>query len=266
LDLNILVKADLELAQSVPGLIQIEAWNIADSQPVVSSTLTLEPFAETQTFSDIYGNPCRRLMFPQGNVHVEYSASVSLPDQRLPMLKPIEASAMELPTEILLYLLPSRYCQSDRLENMAIDQFGTAQRGWARVQTICEWIHRHVSYRYGTSDSGTSAYDTAAQRQGVCRDFAHLAISFCRALGIPARYVAGYCLGLDPPDFHAWFQAYLDGHWVAFDATELQPRPALVMMAAGRDAADCAWSTFYGFGTTKLLSVEVSEAKSEKPA
>ena len=117
-----------------------------------------------------------------------------------------------------------------------------------------------MTYEYGTSDSGTSAYDTATQRIGVCRDFAHLGIAFCRALCIPARYVSGYCLGLEPPDFHAYFQAYLDGRWVSFDATELQPRPALVQVAIGRDAADCAWSTFYGSGDTVSLSVNVQEA------
>jgi transglutaminase-like putative cysteine protease len=235
-------------------------------QTVISSELTLEPFTQTDSFMDVYGNPCVRLQFPQGDIHIDYSATVSIPDRRLPMLKPIELSAVNLPTDTLLYTLPSRYCQSDQLVNMAFDQFGDAQPGWARVQTICEWINRHISYRYGTSDTGTSAYDTAAQRQGVCRDFAHLGISFCRALSIPARYVAGYCLGLDPPDFHAWFEAYLDGHWVAFDATERQPRPALVMMTVGRDAADCAWSTFYGIGSTKTLSVEVCEDAPEQTA
>ena len=127
----------------------------------------------------------------------------------------------------MLYTLPSRYCQSDRLVHMAQDEFGDAPPGWARVQTICEWINRHITYQYGTTDAGTSAYDTAAQRQGVCRDFAHLGISFCRALGIPARYVGGYCLGLDPPDFHAYFQAFIDGRWVSFGRhrAPAPPRP-----------------------------------------
>ncbi len=257
MNIQIHVTADLSLPQSVPGLIQIEARDIPGAQTVESSALTVTPFAETEPFTDFYDNPCRRLQFPQGDVRLEYTASVTLPDERFPMLKPIEAGALELPPDALLYTLPSRYCQSDRLVHMAQDEFGDAPPGWARVQTICEWINRHITYQYGTSDSGTSAYDTAAQRQGVCRDFAHLGISFCRALGIPARYLGGYCLGLEPPDFHAWFQAYLDGRWVSFDATERQPRPALVIMAVGRDAADCAWSTFYGSGETTALSVEV---------
>ena len=142
---------------------------------------------------------------------------------------------------------------------MATDLFGGAAPGFARVSAICDWINAHVTYQYGTSDAGTSAYDTAIQRIGVCRDFAHLGIAFCRALNIPARYVSGYCLGLDPPDFHAYFEAYLDGCWAAFDPTAPSLRPALVQVAVGRDAADCAWCTFYGYGETKFLSVEVTK-------
>lgn len=258
MNIQINMTADLMLPQSVPGLLQIEARDLPGAQTVESSELVITPFAETQPFTDLYENPCRRLMLPEGDVRVEYRATVSLPDTRYPMLQPVEIDALHLPTDTLLYTLPSRYCQSDRLTNMAQDQFGDAPPGWARVQSICEWINRHITYQYGTSDAGTSAYDTAAQRIGVCRDFAHLGISFCRALGIPARYVSGYCLGLEPPDFHAWFQAYLDGRWVAFDATERQPRPALIAAAYGRDAADCAWSTFFGAGETRSLAVSVA--------
>ncbi len=259
MNISIKVSAQLKLPQSVPGLIQLEVQQIDGAQSVVSSNFNLNPFAPADPFNDFYGNPCRKVQFPQGDVTLEYSASISLPDKRMPILKPIEHTALELPPDVLLYILPSRYCQSDRLVNMATDEFGDAQPGWVRVQTICEWIHKHITYQYGTSDSATSAYDTATQRAGVCRDFAHLGISFCRALGIPARYVSGYCLGLEPPDFHAWFQAYIDGRWVSFDATERQPRPALISIATGRDAADIPWSTFYGAGETTSMSIEVWE-------
>ena len=197
-------------------------------------------------------------------MRVEYRAVVTQPDTRYPLLKPYEADALHLPTDTLLYTLPSRYCQSDKLVALAADLFGEVAPGFARVQTICDWINVHITYQYGVSDTGTSAYDTAAQRIGVCRDFAHLGIAFCRALNIPARYVSGYCLGLTPPDFHAYFQAFLDGRWVSFDATECQPRPSLIQIAAGRDAADCAWCTFYGCGETKSLSVEVEEVNEEE--
>ncbi len=258
--LSIHVAADLALAEATPTTMQIEAAHLGEAQAVEASALTITPFAQAEPFPDFYGNPCRRLLMPGGDVQVEYTATVVQPDMRFPLLKPYEADALHLPTETLLYTLPSRYCQSDKLVAMALDMFGEAAPGFARVQTVCNWINEHVTYQYGTSDAGTSAYDTATQRMGVCRDFAHLGIAFCRALNIPARYVSGYCLGLTPPDFHAYFQAYLDGRWVSFDATERQPRPALVQIAVGRDAADCAWATFYGYGETKRLSVEVTEA------
>ena len=265
--LNIHVTADLALPAPTPSTLQVEAAVLDGAQAVEESQLYITPFAPAEPFRDFYGNPCRRLLMPEGDVRLEYTATVSQPDTRFPLLKPYEADALHLPTETLLYTLPSRYCQSDKLVAMATDMFGSVAPGFARVQTICNWINEHVTYQYGTSDAGTSAYDTATQRIGVCRDFAHLGIAFCRALNLPARYVSGYCLGLEPPDFHAYFQAYLDGRWVSFDATERQPRPALVQVAVGRDAADCAWATFYGFGETKHLSVEVTEvAEAEEEA
>ena len=259
--LDIHVTAQLRLPAPTPSTLQIEAAQGPDGvQTVEQSALSITPHAELAPFRDFYGNPCRRGLLPGGDMTLEYAARVDIPDVRLPLLKAGETDILQLPTDTLLYTLPSRYCQSDKLMAMALDQFGDAAPGFARVQKISNWINEHITYQYGTSDSGTSAYDTAAQRIGVCRDFAHLGIAFCRALNIPARYVSGYCLGLEPPDFHAYFQAFLDGRWVSFDATELQPRPALVQIAVGRDAADCAWSTFYGMGQTTFLSVDVQEA------
>jgi len=261
LKLDIHVIAQLRLPAPTPYTLQIEVAHLPDGgQSVEQSVLTITPHMDAVPFRDFYDNPCRRGLLAAGDMTMEYTARVDIPEVRMPLLKASEPDILSLPTETLLYTLPSRYCQSDKLMAMAQDQFGDAAPGFARVQKICNWINEHITYQYGTSDSGTSAYDTAAQRIGVCRDFAHLGISFCRALNIPARYVSGYCLGLEPPDFHAYFQAYLDGRWVSFDATELQPRPALVQVAVGRDAADCAWSTFYGMGETTYLSVDVQEA------
>jgi len=257
--LNIHVVADLLLPAPTPTILQIEAAEVAGAQTLENPVVMIGPPAESEPFRDFYDNPCRRVLLPEGNVQLEYSVTIEQPDAQFPPLRPVEADALHLPTSTLLYTLPSRYCQSDKLVAMAFDLFGEVAPGFARVQTIANWINEHITYQYGVSDTGTSAYDTATQRIGVCRDFAHLGISFCRALNIPARYVSGYCLGLDPPDFHAYFQAYLDGRWVSFDATERQPRPALVQIAIGRDAADCAWSTFYGYGETLYLLVEVTE-------
>lgn len=259
--LAIHVITDLTVLDPTPTTLQIEAAPLAGVQTVEEAVLTLTPFAAAEPFQDFYQNPCRRFLMPAGDLRIEYTATVRLPDTRFPRQEPHEDDALHLPTATLLYTLPSRYCQSDRLVAMAVDLFGDVPPGFARVGAICDWISSHITYQYGVSDTGTSAYDTAAQRRGVCRDFAHLGIAFCRALNIPARYVSGYCLGLDPPDFHAYFEAFLDGRWAAFDATAPDPRPALVQIAVGRDAADCAWSTFYGFGETRFLSVEVTEVR-----
>ena len=246
------VIADLTVPEATPTTLQIEAADFAGAQTIEEYDADDHAVCGRRAVLGLLRQPLpaasdagRRC---SGGIH----SNGAQPDTRFPLLKPYEADALHLPTETLLYTLPSRYCQSDRLVAMASDLFGEVAPGFARVQTICNWINEHITYQYGVSDAGTSAYDTATQRIGVCRDFAHLGIAFCRALNIPARYVSGYCLGLDPPDFHAYFQAFLDGRWVSFDATERQPRPALVQIAVGRDAADCAWSTFYGYGETKV--------------
>ncbi|HEY3332650.1 MAG TPA: transglutaminase family protein [Capsulimonadaceae bacterium] len=257
--LNIHLKATLELSAPAPTVLQIEAANIEGVQHIESAELYITPYADSQPFRDIYDNPCRRVLLPAGEVIVEYKALVTIPDSRSPLVQAVDTDVMTLPPDIMHYLLPSRYCPSDRMENLAYEEFGNTNPGFARVQAISSWINQHVKYQYGTSTTATTAFDTVAERVGVCRDFAHLGIALCRAMNIPARYVSGYCLELDPPDLHAFFQAYLDGRWVTFDATEVQARPALVTVATGRDAVDCAWCSFFGPGTTTTLEVNVSE-------
>jgi transglutaminase-like putative cysteine protease len=145
---------------------------------------------------------------------------------------------------------------------MAMGEFGGLRPGGGRVLAIAEWVRRNVEYRYGTTDAKTSAFDTATERIGVCRDFAHLVIAFCRALNIPARYVSGYALGLEPPDFHGFVQVYLGGAWHNIDATVEGARPALVPIAVGRDAADVAITTLWGPNALIEQRVEVREAVS----
>ncbi len=265
--LQVNVVATMELGGEAPALLAMDAKNVENYQIVESSSLEIspKPVAAGNPLVDVYGNACRRMTLPGGISQISYSAVIDQPDARAPfLLAPVQTSILDLSGEALHFLLPSRYCPSDRMIDLAGDMFSGHKPGYATVLAICEWINEHVKYQYGTSNSSTSAIDTFIELQGVCRDFAHLAISMCRALTIPARYVSGYCLGLQPPDFHAYFEAYIDGRWIAFDATELQPRPALIEVAVGRDAADCAWCTLYGSGTTKELSVEVSLVGSEK--
>lgn len=146
----------------------------------------------------------------------------------------------------LQYLLPSRYCQSDRLGRFAWQKFGTITAAYDQVLAITKWIRENVEYIPGTTNSATSAYDTVTQCEGVCRDFAHLGIALCRALTIPARYFTGYAFRLDPPDFHACFEAFIGGYWVLFDATRLAAPNGLVRIGSGRDAADVSVCTAFG--------------------
>lgn len=152
----------------------------------------------------------------------------------------------QLDRSVLPYLFPSRYCQSDRLGRLAWNKFGDLKHPYERVYAIAEWIHENVEYLRGSTNSETSAYDTVTQRAGVCRDFAHLGIALCRALSIPARYFSGYAFQLDPPDFHACFEAFIGNRWFIFDATRLAPLNGLVRIGMGRDAADASIATIFG--------------------
>lgn len=258
--LNISTTALIEVPVETPALLQIEAISTEGLQTVErqSIVITPEPRGSTSELVDLYGNPCRKVIFQAGVSRIEYAAVVSQSEERMStLLTQAETDVINLDPISLHFLLPSRYCASDRLTRLAADMFLQHKPGYARVLAICQWINEHVAYEYGVSNASTSGIDTLLERRGVCRDFAHLAISLCRALTIPARYVSGYCLNLQTPDFHAYFQAYIDGRWVSFDATELQPRPSLLQVAVGRDAADCAWCTMYGPGSTLSLTVDV---------
>ena len=157
-----------------------------------------------------------------------------------------ETAPGALPADVVPYLYPSRYCEADKLVRLARHEFRTLQPGFSRVTAICNWIHDNVEYLRGSTNPHTSAYDTVTERAGVCRDFAHLAIAFCRAVAIPARFVAGYAYALEPPDFHAYFEAYLDGRWYIFDPTRLAPQTGLIRIGTGRDAADTSFATLFG--------------------
>ncbi len=169
---------------------------------------------------------------------------------------------------VLTHLYPSRYCQSDRLERMAERTFGTLQ-GYAKVSGICNWIHDNVDYIRGSSDALTSAFDTVSQRAGVCRDFAHLAVAFCRAQGIPARYVSAYAWRLEPPDFHAVFEAWLQGPdggaWYLFDATRKSAVDGLVRIGVGRDAGEVAFCSIFGASGSEAPKVAITGPTSTGP-
>ena len=186
------------------------------------------------------------VVVPPGPFELDYQATVDLQVHRADPAAVGEVAIAALPLDILPFLLPSRFVPSDRLTAFADAEFGSLPKGFGRVTAICNWIHDHLEYRRGSSDEQTTADESLLGRAGVCRDFAHLGIAFCRALKIPARFVSCYAFGLSPCDFHAVFEAYLDGRWWLFDATRQANLDGLVRIGVGRDAAEIAFSTPYG--------------------
>jgi transglutaminase-like putative cysteine protease len=202
------------------------------------------------------GHDLVRVTVEPGTFTVTYDATVTLAAHIPDDIPRAEVPFADLPGDVLGYLHPSRYCQSDLLSRLADHTFGHLEPGFERVTGICNWIWELLSYVPGSTDATTTAVDVLVSAAGVCRDYAHLAIGFCRALGIPARYVSGYAVDLDPPDFHGFFEAYLDGDWYLFDATRMAPIDALVRIATGRDAADVAFAALVG--AADLTSKEIA--------
>ena len=216
----------------------------------------------SQIYFDVYGNMCRRLMLPAGRSVIRYDALAEVSsdydendaDARVHNVE-------ELPDETLLFTLASRYCQSDLMIDNAWKLFGDTPQTMARLRAVCDWVHGNIRYVSGSSNYATTALDVFDDRTGICRDFAHVGVTLCRALSIPARYCYGYFpdIGvIEPPidmDFHAWFEAYLGGRWWSFDARHNIPRIGRVPIARGRDATDCAMVTT--FGATSLVGMKV---------
>jgi transglutaminase-like putative cysteine protease len=251
--------ASYELPAETFLALMIEPTLVGPAHRVTQERLVTSPTLFGELNFDLYGNPRRHLVAPKGIFSFEFTATIeSATNQAIPH-EAIQHPPRDIPPEAMVFTLPSRYCQSDQLARMARGEFGWAGTGGDRVRAVAEWVGSHVEYRYGTTDSLTSAFDTATERIGVCRDFAHLVIAFCRALDIPARYVSGYALGLEPPDFHGYAQAYVGGAWHNVDATIEGVRPALVPIAVGRDAADVPMLTFWGSGQLIEQSVQVLE-------
>ncbi len=225
-------------------------------QHILGERLTISPdlVADANIAGDT-GNRYRRLTAPEGPVSLRYEAQVELRAVHDEPDAIAEVPVAHLPLDTLPYLNPSRYCPSDQLARFVAREFGGMAPGFARVTEICNWIHAEVDYLSGSSDTTTTAADTFATRAGVCRDFAHLGITFCRALGIPARFVSCYAWQLEPQDFHAVFEAWLGDRWYLFDATRMAALDGMVRIGCGRDAADTAFATIYGQVTPKPIRV-----------
>ena len=214
--------------------------NLALSQPVAAEVST-EP---------VTGNRFMRLHAEQGPLTVSYSATVDLNQHRADPSTLAEVPVRQMPLDVMAYIYPSRYCQSDRLVKFAINEFGHLWQGHSRVLAIQEWVRKHVTFTSNTSNSNTSAVDTLIEQVGVCRDFAHLMIALCRAVNIPARMATGTDFGADPalgpPDFHAYVEAYLSGRWYIFDPSGTAIPMGFMRIGTGRDAADVAFATIFG--------------------
>ena len=234
-------------------------------QEILGESLVLVPeVASRLHFDQVTGNVFLRFSVAPGPLTIRYRATVRVlcePHDESAGESPVEA----LPDEVLSYLIPTRYCESDRLMHAALDLFGRVAPGYSRVAAITEWVRNNIEYRVGTSTPTTSALDVFVSRVGVCRDFAHLAITFCRALNIPARLVVGYVKFDDPPpDFHAIFEAWLGGRWMRFDPTGLAPVERLVRVGTGHDCKDVAFATIFGPAIMRSLT-PVIEPSSGRP-
>jgi transglutaminase-like putative cysteine protease len=224
-----------------------------------------ETDSEHHTYLDMFGNRCERVTIAAGASRLVYEAEVvlSAPADRIAAGTP-ETPIMDMPDEHLVFLMPSRFCLPDELGDEAWQRFGAVSPGWERVQTIVDFVHENLEWVPGASNPWTTAADAYRAGQGVCRDFAHLAITFCRALNIPARYVFGYIAEIDAPrpvepmDFAAWFEAYLDGEWHTFDARNNRPITGRVVVGRGRDAVDVALVTSFGPVTLTEFVVRAS--------
>ncbi|MGD9920624.1 MAG: transglutaminase family protein [Pseudorhodoplanes sp.] len=206
----------------------------------------VEPAVPAETIIAGLDNRYTRLVARNGTLRLRYEAALDL---QLALEDPNaidETPVEDLPLDMFPFLMPSRFCPSDRLAEFAEREFAALPRGHGRVTAICNWICDNIAYRPGASDPFTSAAETLQHRAGVCRDFAHLGISFCRALNIPARLVSCYATGLEPPDFHAMFEAYLDGRWWLFDPTRQARLDGIVRIGTGRDAAEVSFASMYG--------------------
>jgi transglutaminase-like putative cysteine protease len=242
-----------ELPQPTPMVLMLSVHPSRQHDLVQAERLAADRPASFSEYRDSYGNRCTRTLLPAGAVAVTSDAIIhdpGLPDQAAPHA--VQHAVQDLPAETLLFLLPSRYCESDLLSETAWRLFGNAPMGWGRVKAICDFVHGHLTFGYPFARNTRTAWEGFNERQGVCRDFAHLAITLCRCMNIPARYCTGFLgdIGVpvdpNPMDFSGWFEAYLGGRWHTFDARHAKPRIGRIPLAYGRDAADVAITTSFG--------------------
>jgi transglutaminase-like putative cysteine protease len=264
------IRAGYEIAyscpQPTPMILMLSVLPERAADLVTPDALRISADVPVQVYRDGFGNTCHFLRAPAGPVTFANDFIIGdsgLPDEVVP--DAIQHPLEDLPVETLVYLLGSRYCETDRLNEMAWSLFGKAPRGWPLVQTIVDYVHERISFGYQHARPTKTAWDAHEERLGVCRDYAHLAITLCRCMNIPARYCTGYLgdIGVPkdpaPMDFSAWFEVFLGGRWYTFDARHNKPRIGRVLMARGRDATDVAMVTSFGACTMTGFKVVTDE-------
>ncbi|RIJ69992.1 transglutaminase family protein [Nakamurella silvestris] len=251
---NIRIGCDFVYVADIPTPTVFQVQPRQDPDIVVSGEQwVFDPATEMHRYTDLYGNGCARVVLPAGRSTFHYEAVADVPDapEEVDVDAP-EIAPQDLPDETLIYTVPSRYCLPDVLGRQAWARFEDVAPGYGRVAAICDYVHRSLQFQYGTSTAQSTSADVFLAGQGVCRDFAHLAITFCRALNIPARYAFGYLPFLDmpsdgaPADFAAWIEVWLGDRWWTFDPRNNELRKGRVVIGRGRDAADVAMATTFG--------------------
>jgi transglutaminase-like putative cysteine protease len=259
-------KLRFEFSQATPMIATLNVHFSRVSELERPDYLITDPSVPIEGYRDSFGNWCSRLVAPSG--HFSLGTDAIIRDSG--MSDPIDLNALQhqvqhLPAEAILFLLGSRYCETDRLSDEAWRLFGNTPLGWPRVQAICDFVHNHLIFGYEYSRATRTAFEAYQERRGVCRDYAHLAVAFCRCLNIPARYCTGYItdIGLPPPyapmDFAAWIEVYLGDRWYAFDPRNNAPRIGRILIAQGRDAADVPLTHTFGPGTLLEFRVWADE-------
>jgi transglutaminase-like putative cysteine protease len=255
-----------DFPQATPMIMVLGTHFTRASDVIVPDYLTTSPSVPITPYRDGFGNWCSRIVAPAGRICLKADGLVrdsGLPDVVVPSA--IQHAVEDLPADTLVYLLGSRYCETDRLSDMAWSLFGQVPKGWPLVHAICDYVHDRITFGYAHASSTKTAFDAYTEKQGVCRDFAHLAVTLCRCMNVPARYCTGYLgdIGVPrdpaPMDFSAWFEAYLGNHWYTFDARHNKPRIGRILMARGRDATDVAIVTSFGPCTLSKFTVITEE-------
>ena len=252
--------------QPTPMALMLNVHHSRAGDLVVPDRLVTDPPLPIHSYHDGFGNWCSRIVAPEGRTRLSASGIVNDSGEPDPVVPDaLQHTIPDLPDDVLVFLLGSRYCETERLADIAWSLFGQTPLGWGRVQAICDFVHGHIQFGYEHARNSRTAWEGWCDQTGVCRDFAHLAVAFCRCMNIPARYCTGYLgeIGMPPPyaagDFAGWFEAYLGGRWYTFDARNNIPRIGRVLIAQGRDAADVPITQTFGPNTLVSFKVWTDE-------